>query len=140
MPSTRDLATLSLLSLLMVILPQCSDKNSAEYYQEGLALTEAQDYSGAEAAFNNAIEKNSKNPDGYYGLGGIHNYHKQYDLAEKAFMRTLRLDPTYVDAHFSLGYTYEQMDQKEKAEKHYAVYRRLKKKRDELFKKEKEQQ
>ena len=69
MPSHRTLFTLCLLSLLALILPQCSDKNSGDYYKEGLAQVEAQDYDGAEAAFQKAIEKNPKNPNGYYGLG-----------------------------------------------------------------------
>lgn len=137
MPSVRTLSTLCLLSALALILPQCSDKNSDEYYKEGLAKVEEQDYDGAGKAFQNAIEKNPKNPNGHYGLGGIHNYRKQYELAEKEFQTTLRLDPTFVDAHFSLGYTYEQMGQKEKAEKQYAVYRRLKKKMDQYLEEEK---
>lgn len=138
MPSIRTLSTLCLLSVLALILPQCSDKNSDDYYKEGLTHIETQDYESAELAFQNAIDKNPKNPNGHYGLGGIHNYNKKYDLAEKAFLTTLRIDPTFVDAHYSLGYTYEQMGQKEKSDKEYAIYRRLKKKMDRFMKEEKE--
>jgi tetratricopeptide (TPR) repeat protein len=137
-PSIRTLSTLCLLSVLALILPQCTDKNSDDYYREGLSYIESQDYEGAEQAFQNAIDKNPKNPNGYYGLGGIHNYRKKYDLAEKAFQTALRLDPTFVDAHYSLGYTYEQMGQKKKADKEYAIYRRLKKKMDQFMKEEME--
>ena len=136
MPSIRTLSILCLLSVLTLILPQCSDKNSDDYYKEGLSKVEEQDYAGAEIAFQNAIDKNPKNPNGYYGLGGIHNYPKKYEQAEKAFLATLRIDPTFVDAHYSLGYTYEQMGQKEKSEKEYAIYRRLKKKMDQFMKEE----
>ena len=138
MPSVRTLSTLCLLSALALILPQCSDKNSADYYKEGLSHIESQDYEGAEQAFQNAIDNNPKNPNGYYGLGGIHNYRKKYDLAEKAFQTALRLDPTFVDAHYSLGYTFEQMGQKKKADREYAIYRRLKKKMDQFMKEEAE--
>ena len=138
MPSIRTLSTLCLLSVLALILPQCSDKNSDDYYKEGLTHIETQDHESAELACQNAIDKNPKNPNGYYGLGGIRNYHKKYDLAEKAFLTTLRIDPTFVDAHYSLGYTYEQMGQKEKSDKEYAIYRRLKKKMDRFMKEEKE--
>ena len=138
MSSTRILSTLCLLSLLVLILPQCSDKNSEDYYKDGLSQVEAQDYDGAEQAFQKAIEKDPKNPNGYYGLGGIHNYRKEYDLAEQAFKATLRIDPTFVNAHYSLGYTYEQMGHKEQAEKEYAIYRRLKTKMDQIMKEEKE--
>ena len=137
MPSPRTLFTLCLLTLLALILPQCSDKNSDDYYREGLAQIEKQDYDSAEEAFQKAIEKNPKNPNGHYGLGGIHNFRKKYDLAEQAFITTLRIDPTFVDAHFSLGYTYEQMGQKEKAEREYATYRRLKKKMEHILNEEK---
>jgi len=81
-PSIRTFSTLCLLSVLALILPQCSDKNSDEYYKEGLAYIELQDYQGAEQAFQNAIDKDPKNPYGHYGLGGVHNYRKQYDVAE----------------------------------------------------------
>jgi len=135
-PSIRTLSTLCLLGLLTLILPQCADKDSDDYYKEGLSHIESQDYESAERAFQYAIDKNPKNPNGYYGLGGIHNYRKKYDLAEKAFLTTLRIDPTYIDAHFSLGYAYEQMGQKEKSEREYAVYRRLKKKMDQFMKEE----
>ena len=136
MPSIRTLSSLSLLALLVLILPQCSDKASDDYYKEGLSHIESQDYESAERAFQKAIDKNPKNPYGYYGLGGIHNYRKKYDLAEKVFQTALRIDPTFVDAHYSLGYTYEQMGQKEKSEKEYALYRRLKKKMDQFMKEE----
>lgn len=139
-PSTRILSTLCLLGLLTLILPQCSDKDSDDYYKEGLAHIEEQDYEEAEQAFNKAIEKSGKNPNGYYGLGGIYNYKKEYALAEKAFQTALRLDPTFVDAHYSLGYTYEQMGEKKKAEREYAIYRRLKKKMDQYMKEEKDKQ
>ena len=138
MSSIRTFSTLCLLSVLALILPQCSDKNSDDYYKEGLSFIESQDYEGAERAFKNAIDKNPKNPNGYYGLGGIHNYRKKYDLAEKDFLSALRIDPTFVDAHYSLGYTYEQMGQKKKSDREYAIYRRLKKKMDQLMKEEAE--
>ncbi len=127
------------LLILVLILPQCSDKNtSQDYYQSGLAKIEQQDFDGAEEDFQKAIEINPKNPDGYYGLGGIYNYRNEFEAAEKAFKSTLRLDPTYVDAHYSLGYTYEKMGQKDKAEKEFVIYRRLKKKKDEYLKEPKE--
>jgi len=137
-PSIRTFSTLCLLSVLALILPQCSDKNSDDYYREGLSYVESQDYESAEKAFQNAIDKNPKNPNGHYGLGGIHNYRKKYDLAEKDFLTALRIDPTFVDAHYSLGYTYEQMGQSKKAEREYAIYRRLKKKMDQFMKEEAE--
>jgi tetratricopeptide (TPR) repeat protein len=136
--SIRTLSTLCLLGILALILPQCTDKNSDDYYKEGLSYIESQDYESAERAFQSAIDKSSKNPMGYYGLGGIYNYKKEYELAEKAFKTALSLDPTFVDAHYSLGYTYEQMGQTKKAEQEFTTYRRLKKKMDQYMKEEAE--
>lgn len=138
MPSIRTLSTLCLLIVLALILPQCSNKDSDDYYKEGLSYIESQDYESAERAFLKAIDKSSKNPLGYYGLGGIYNYKKEYELAEKAFKTALKLDPTFVDAYYSLGYTYEQMGQKKKADREYTTYRRLKKKMDRFMKEEAE--
>ena len=138
MTTFRFLTTGCCLILWILILPQCSDKSSSEdYYREGLAQIEEQDYSGAESSFQKAINKNPKNPYGHYGLGGMYNLQKKYDLAEKEFLIALRMDPTFIDAHYSLGYTYEQLGQKEKAEKHFSVYRRLKKKKDRIMEEEK---
>ena len=122
----------------LLILPQCSDKNSTDYVLEGLEYIEQQDYDKAESAFLLAIEKNPKNPEAYYGVGGIYNLHKQYEKAKEAFRHAIKMDPTHYDAHFSLGYTLEQLGENDAAEKEFAIYRRLKKKMDAALKKEQE--
>lgn len=115
------------LALLLVILPQCTDKKSSEYVQEGIDFIEAQDFQRAEISFKQALEKNPQNAEAHYGLGGIYNYQGRYKEAEEAFKTALRLDPAQMDAHFSLGYTYEQMGEMEKAEKEKKIYARQKK-------------
>lgn len=136
--STRRFLTFLFAVGCLLILPQCSEKNSVDYVQEGMQYIEQQNFDKAEAAFLKAIEKNSKDPEAYYGVGGIYNYRKQYDKAKEAFRNTIKMDPAHFDAHYSLGYTHEQLGENEAAEKEFAIYNRLKKKMDAALKREQE--
>ncbi len=124
------------IACLLLILPQCSDKNSSDYVKEGLQYIEEQNFQRAETSFKQALSKNPKNPEAFYGLGGIYNAQGRYPEAEESFKKALRNDPTHVDAHYSLGYTYEQMGKTELAEKHFAMYKRLKAKYADIMNKE----
>ena len=124
------------LILFVLILTQCSDKNSEEYVQEGLEHLNHEQYDSALESFLKAIEKDSNNPEGYYGLGGIYNYQKKFQKAEQAFKSVLKIDPTHHNAWYSLGFTYELMGKKEEAEESYKKYRRLKGKMDSLMNQE----
>ncbi len=134
---TRRFLKLQLLVLLVLILTQCSEKNSNEYVEEGLQLLSQEQYSSASKSFLRAIEKDPKNAEGHYGLGGIYNYQKKYEDAERAFKSVLEIDPTHHNAWYSLGYTYELMGKKEEAEEYYKKYRRLKGQIDSLMSQEK---
>ncbi len=125
------------LILLVLILTQCSDKNSGEYVQEGLDHLNHEQYDSARKSFLKAIEIDATNADGYYGLGGIYNYQKKFKEAEQAFKSVLKIDPTHHNAWYSLGYTYELMGKKEEAEESYKKYRRLKGEIDSLMGQEK---
>ena len=125
-----------ILILFILILTQCSDKNSGEYVQEGLEHLKHEQYDSARKSFLKAIEKDANNPEGYYGLGGIYNYQKKFEKAEQAFKSVLKIDPTHHNAWYSLGFTYELMGKKEEAEESYKKYRRLKGKMDSLMNQE----
>ena len=125
------------LILFVLILTQCSDKNSGEYVQEGLEYLNHEQYDSARESFLKAIEKDAKNPEGYYGLGGIYNYQKNFKKAEQAFKSVLKIDPIHKNAWYSLVFTYELMGKKEEAEESYKKYRRLKGKMDSLMSQEK---
>ncbi|MFQ5673650.1 MAG: tetratricopeptide repeat protein [Nitrospinales bacterium] len=129
-PPQRILLFLSLATLL--ILPQCVEKTSNDYVQEGIANSRDGNYAQAMESFLMAIEADKKNPQAYVGLGGIYNQKKMYDRAVEVFNTALRIDPTYVDAYYSLGYSYEMMGDMEQAEKRYRKYRSLKKRLDDL--------
>jgi len=117
----------------MLILPQCAEKSSSDYVKEGYQYIEQQDYSKAENAFLNAIEKDPKNVEGFYGLGGIYNNNKNYEKAIDVFQKLLHLDPTHFNAYYSLGYSHEQMGDKKEAEKNYQTFKRLKKKMEKIL-------
>ena len=125
------------LILFALILIQCSEKNSAEYVQEGLEYLKHEQYDSARNSFLKAIEKDANNSEAYYSLGGIYNYQKEYKKAERAFKSVLKIDPTHHNAWYSLGFTYELMGQKEEAEESYKKYHHLKEKIDSFITQEK---
>ena len=137
MQMIRRFLNLQLLILLVLILTQCSDKNSSEYVDEGLQYLSQEQYSSASKSFLKAIDKDPKNAEGHYGLGGIYNYQKKYQDAERAFKSVLEIDPTHHNAWYSLGYTYELMGNKDESEESYEKYRRLKREMDSLMNQEK---
>ena len=125
------------LMLVVLILTQCSEKNSGEYVKEGLEHLNHEQYDSARKSFLKAIEKDASNVEGYYGLGGIYNYKKKFKEAERAFKMVLKIDPTHHNAWYSLGFTYELMGKKDEAEESYKKYRRLKQEIDSLMNQEK---
>lgn len=134
---TRLFHKILTLILFVMILTQCSDKNSGEYVQEGLDHLNHEQYDSARKSFLKAIEKDTNNAEGYYGLGGIYNFQKKYKEAEQAFKSVLKIDPTHHNAWYSLGYTYELMGKKDEAEESFKKYRRLKGEIDSLMSQEK---
>ena len=134
---TRLFHKILTLILFVMILTQCSDKNSGEYVQEGLEHLNHEQYDSARKSFLKAIEKDTNNAEGYYGLGGIYNFQKKYKEAEQAFKSVLKIDPTHHNAWYSLGYTYELMGKKDEAEESFKKYRRLKGEIDSLMSQEK---
>lgn len=134
---TRRFLKILTLILFVLILTQCSDKNSGEYVQEGLDHLNHEEYDSARKSFLKAIEKDPNNANGYYNLGGIYNYQKKFNEAEKAFKSVLKIDPTHHNAWYSLGFTYELMGKKDEAEESYTKYRRLKGEIDSLMSQEK---
>ena len=137
MKLVRHFHKILILMLFVLILTQCSEKNSGEYVKEGLEHLNHEQYDSARKSFLKAIEKDASNVEGYYGLGGIYNYKKKFKEAERAFKTVLKIDPTHHNAWYSLGFTYELMGKKDEAEESYKKYRRLKQKIDSLMNQEK---
>ena len=124
------------LAWALLILPQCTGKNSGDLVQEGIRYTDKENYPKALESFLMAIEKDSKNARAYVALGGIYNYQKQYEKAVEVFRIAIDKDPAYYDAHYGLGYTYELLGKTKEAQEEYQRYRDLKTKLDAFVKKE----
>ena len=117
----------SLIFLTILILVQCSSKNSAEWVKEGIELSKKGSYDKASDAFLKATELDPKNPDAFYGLGGIYNYQNKHEEAAQTFKIVIKLDPTHFNARYSLGFTYEKLGKPELAKIEFERYRSLKK-------------
>ena len=117
----------SLMVLTILMLVQCSSKNSDELVKEGIELSKKGSYDKASDAFLKATELNPKNPDAFYGLGGIYNYQNKHAEAAQTFKIVIKLDPTHFNARYSLGFTYEKLGKPELAKIEFERYRSLKK-------------
>ncbi len=126
------------LSLILLILPQCSEKRSEEHLKNAIRFSEQGDYLKAKEAFQKAVAKDPNNARAWLGLGGIYNSEKNHAEALKAIKKALLIDPTYVEAYYSLGFTYENLGDRESAEREYEHFRKLKAKLEALMKTESE--
>lgn len=69
----------------------------------GIVETEQQDFPGALAAFQKALQIAPGSTATHNNLGNLRLAEKQFDLAEKQFRATLLLDPGNRDANYNLG-------------------------------------
>ena len=136
MSSPNYIISYSLLFLAILVLAQCSSKNSDELVREGIELSKKGSYDKASDAFLKATELNPKNPEAFYGLGGIYNYQNKHEGAAQAFKTVIKLDPTHFNARYSLGFTYEQLGQPELAKIEFERYHNLKKRFESMTTKE----
>lgn len=138
MPLPKQVFLFLSLTAALLVLPQCAEKSSQDYVRDGIEQTQRQEYSEAMESFLKAIEKDSRNAEAYVALGGIYNQKNMFAEAAEAFDNALQLDPTHVDAYYSLGFTQEMMGNMEEAEKNYQKHHSLKKRLDDLIRKERE--
>jgi Tfp pilus assembly protein PilF len=127
---------LTVYAFALLILPQCTEKRSVDFVQEGIGYTNREDYEKAIESFLLAIEKDPKNAKAWFALGGIYNFKKQYEKALEAFKSAINLDPAYHDAYYSLGYTYEILGKKDESEEAFRKQKDLKARLDAYVKKE----
>lgn len=76
---------------------------------EGLALSNAGDWSGAEDKFRAALRADRKIPEAWNGLGHALKRQQRYDAALVAYDEALRLRPAYPQALEYLGETYVEL-------------------------------
>jgi len=76
---------------------------------EGLALSNAGDWSGAENKFRAAIRADRQIPEAWNGLGHALKRQQRYDAALVAYDEALKLRPDYPQALEYLGETYVEL-------------------------------
>ena len=126
-----------LITLTVLMIAQCSSKNSTELVNEGIELSKKGHYDKALDIFLKATKLDPKNPDAFYGLGGIYNYQNKHKEAVQTFETVIKLDPTHFNARYSLGFTYEKLGKLEQAKKEFDRYHSLKTRFEMMAKKEK---
>jgi len=84
-------------------------------YNEGLALVDAGDFLGAEAAYRRAIALDPKLPEAWNGLGHALKKQKRYDESLAAYDKALALRPDFPLAMQYLGELYVETKQIDKA-------------------------
>jgi tetratricopeptide (TPR) repeat protein len=80
-------------------------KSPAALKNYGIALTLLNDFDGAVAALNQAIELGSSFADLYYHLANVHLYRQELDAAIHGYLKALEINPRYADAHLKLAVT-----------------------------------
>jgi tetratricopeptide (TPR) repeat protein len=69
----------------------------------GIALGEEKDFTGAVAAFQQALKINPRSTETHNNLGNSYVVQQKNELAEREFHTTLRYDPRNRDANYNLG-------------------------------------
>lgn len=76
---------------------------SGPLVNQGLAHLQLKQYEDAQAALNQAIKVNSRNPYAYNALGLVLREQGKFEEAQQAYTQAITLDPLYARAHFNLG-------------------------------------
>ena len=94
-------------------------KDAKDYYNQGLARTNQEDFNGAAADFSKAIELNPKYADAYYSLGWTYNELDKKEQAIANYSKAIELNPKLYFAYVSRGNAKSSLGEKEDAIKDY---------------------
>ena len=96
------------------------------HYNLGIALSMAEDPTGAEREFNLAIKQRpGEFPEAHGNLGSVLRDQGHLDEAITACRRAIQLKPDFADAHYNAARLHERLGHATKAIRHYSEYRRL---------------
>lgn len=93
MKTLNMLARLLAVTLLLLLCFGCESKTKEQMLQEGLALKEQKNFTGATVLFRNALEKDPNFFEARHQLGLIYLEGAQYGRAEKELEKVLLQDP-----------------------------------------------
>jgi tetratricopeptide (TPR) repeat protein len=83
----RNDEAIKILTSLVEKFPGCTDC----YFNLGIAYVKTNDFSGAEAAYKQAIDTNPESANAYTGLANLYNQMKKFDLAQEASTKAAEL-------------------------------------------------
>jgi len=104
MRSSRHAPGVMFFAILLCCPLSAADKNSTEYYNEGLEYAKSGRLELAEQSFKKTIEVNRYYCLGHYGLGRVYMYRPDtMDRAIVHLKKAVELDSDYAPAWFYLG-------------------------------------
>ena len=104
MPGKRRAVMASVLVLFLSVAALYAEKNSTEYYSEGLEYARSGRLDLAEQSFKKTIEVNQYYCLGHYGLGRVYMYQAEtMDRAIAHLEKAVELDSNFAPAYFYLG-------------------------------------
>lgn len=91
------------------------DLETASFYQQGVTRYNRQDLQGAESAFRQALQRDSKLGMARNYLGNIYLQQNRLDAATQEYGEAIRLNPNFSEAYYNLGLALHRQGQKEAA-------------------------
>jgi tetratricopeptide (TPR) repeat protein len=95
----------------------------------GCLLHAAGDLAGAEKHYRKALKHGGDHALAWYNLGVLLEDRQRASEAVPAYERAVAADPELADAHYNLALLYERAGRKQEAVRHFAVYRKLERRR-----------
>jgi len=86
-----------------------------EYYNQGIAKKNIEDFEGAKISFTKAIEIDSSFAEAFNQRGLVELSLGDYVSAYADFCKTKKLEPSFAEAYYNLGYLKQQHFEKEKS-------------------------
>jgi len=90
-------------------------KDAKDYYNQGLARVNQEDFKGARADFSKAIELNPKYADAYYSLGWTYNNLDKKEQAIANYSKAIDLNPKLYFAYVGRGNAKSDLGRKQEA-------------------------
>ncbi len=95
----------------------------------GCLLHAAGNLSTAERHYRKALKCADDHALAWYNLGVLLEDRQRVDEAVPAYERAIAADPDLADAHYNLALLYERAGRKQEAVRHFAIYKRLERRR-----------
>ena len=106
-------------ALHYINLALTKEQPAAFYNEKGLILEKLNDLTGAEEAYETAVQVNQYAPDSFANLGNLCLRQKKYRLAEDYYKKALALDESFLNAHHNLAVALCAQGRKAEGLEHY---------------------